>query len=119
MPEDAALKCLERSNSNPRFLLPTMKKWLSLSVMAIVALGMSSRAAKAQDIVDIASGNPDFSTLVTAVKAAGLVDTLKSAGPFTVFAPTNKAFAKIPRATLEALLKNKKADLPSYQKYWY
>lgn len=65
--------------------------------------------ANAEDIVDTAAGNPDFSTLVTAVKAAGLVDTLKSAGPFTVFAPTNEAFAKIPKAKLAALLKNKAA----------
>ena len=85
-----------------------MKKWFALSAAALVALGMSSRAARAEDIVDIAAGNPDFSTLVTAVKAAGLVDTLKSAGPFTVFAPTNKAFAKIPKATLAAILKDKK-----------
>jgi uncharacterized surface protein with fasciclin (FAS1) repeats len=85
-----------------------MKKWFALSAAAIVALGMSSRAARAEDIVDIAAGNPDFSTLVTAVKAAGLVDTLKSAGPFTVFAPTNKAFAKIPKAKLAAILKDKK-----------
>lgn len=85
-----------------------MKKWFALSAAALVALGMSSRAARAEDIVDIAAGNPDFSTLVTAVKAAGLVDTLKSAGPFTVFAPTNKAFAKIPKVKLAAILKDKK-----------
>ena len=85
-----------------------MKKWFALSAAAIVALGMSSRAARAEDIVDIAAGNPDFSTLVTAVKAAGLVETLKSDGPFTVFAPTNKAFAKIPKAKLAAILKDKK-----------
>ena len=65
--------------------------------------------AKADDIVDTAAANPDFSTLVTAVKEAGLVDTLKGAGPFTVFAPTNEAFAKIPKAKLDALLKNKAA----------
>ena len=86
-----------------------MKMWLSLSAAALMALGMSAGAARADDIVDIASSNPDFSTLVTAVKAAGLVETLKGAGPFTVFAPTNKAFAKIPKAKLAALLKDKKA----------
>ena len=47
-------------------------------------------------IVDVAAGNPDFSTLVAAVKAAGLVETLSGEGPFTVFAPTNEAFAKLP-----------------------
>ncbi len=56
------------------------------------------------DIVDIAASNPDFSTLVTAVQAAGLVDTLKSDGPFTVFAPTNAAFAALPEGTLDMLL---------------
>ncbi|MDN3651337.1 fasciclin domain-containing protein [Thalassotalea ponticola] len=57
-----------------------------------------------QDIVDIAASNDDFSTLVAAVKAADLVDTLKSDGPFTVFAPTDAAFAKLPEGTLESLL---------------
>ena len=60
------------------------------------------------DIVAIASGNPDFSTLVTAVKAAGLVETLQGEGPFTVFAPTNEAFAKLPEGALEKLLADKK-----------
>ncbi len=60
-----------------------------------------------KNIVQIASSNPDFSTLVEAVKAAGLVDTLQGAGPFTVFAPTNEAFAKLPKGALENLLKNK------------
>ena len=79
------------------------------AVIAGLLLAVSSTAAKAEDIVGIASGNKDFSTLVTAVKAAGLVETLQGAGPFTVFAPTNAAFAKLPKATLAALLKDKKA----------
>ena len=58
------------------------------------------------DIVDTAAGNKDFSTLVAAVQAAGLVETLKSKGPFTVFAPTNAAFAKLPAGTVESLLKS-------------
>ncbi len=58
-------------------------------------------------IIETASGNPDFSTLVTAIKAAGLVDTLSGTGPFTVFAPTNEAFAKIPKATLDSVLADK------------
>ena len=62
-----------------------------------------------QDIVDIAASAGSFDTLVTAVKAAGLVDTLKGEGPFTVFAPTDDAFAKIPKADLEALLADKEA----------
>ncbi|MDA8870780.1 fasciclin domain-containing protein [Rhizobiaceae bacterium] len=59
----------------------------------------------AADIVDTAAGNEDFSTLVAAVQAAGLVDTLKGEGPFTVFAPTNDAFAKLPVGTIDDLLK--------------
>ena len=60
-----------------------------------------------EDIVDIAAGADDFKTLVTAVKAAGLVEALKGKGPFTVFAPTDEAFAKLPEGTIEALLKDK------------
>lgn len=63
--------------------------------------------AGASDIVDIAAGSKDFTTLVTAVKAAGLVDTLKSDGPFTVFAPTNAAFGKLPAGTVDTLLQEK------------
>ncbi|MFO0968306.1 MAG: fasciclin domain-containing protein [Gemmataceae bacterium] len=62
-----------------------------------------------KDIVDTAVGAGKFKTLVTAVQAADLVDTLKGKGPFTVFAPTDEAFAKVPKGTLEALLKDKKA----------
>jgi uncharacterized surface protein with fasciclin (FAS1) repeats len=58
------------------------------------------------DIVDTAVAAGSFKTLVTAVKAAGLVDTLKSKGPFTVFAPTDDAFAKLPKGTVEGLLKD-------------
>ena len=60
-------------------------------------------AGAAGTIVDVASGNPDFSTLVAAVQAAGLVETLSGAGPFTVFAPTNAAFAALPAGTVETL----------------
>ena len=66
-------------------------------------------SASQKDIVDIAASAGDFDTLVTAVKAAGLVDTLKGEGPFTVFAPTDAAFAKIPSDQLNALLKDKDA----------
>lgn len=64
-------------------------------------------AAHAKDIVDTAVSAGSFKTLVTAVQAAGLVDTLKGPGPFTVFAPTDEAFAKIPKDQLDALLKDK------------
>jgi uncharacterized surface protein with fasciclin (FAS1) repeats len=60
-------------------------------------------------IIDIAAGNPDFSILVTAVTEAGLVETLSGRGPFTVFAPTNEAFAKLPEGTIESLLQDKEA----------
>ena len=62
------------------------------------------------DIVDVAVENGSFTTLVAAVKAAGLVDTLKSEGPFTVFAPTDDAFAKLPDGTVEMLLKPENKD---------
>ena len=65
--------------------------------------------ATTHDIVDTAVAAGNFSTLVAAVKAAGLVETLKGAGPFTVFAPTDEAFAKVPKATLEGLLADKAA----------
>ncbi|MGV9004405.1 fasciclin domain-containing protein [Flavobacterium sp.] len=61
-------------------------------------------------IVDVAAGNADFSTLVAAVKAAGLVETLTSEGPFTVFAPTNAAFDKLPAGTVDGLLKPENAE---------
>ena len=67
---------------------------------------------KPNTIVDIAAGNPDFSTLVAAVKAAGLVETLSGDGPFTVFAPTNEAFAKLPEGKVDAL----RADIPTLKK---
>jgi uncharacterized surface protein with fasciclin (FAS1) repeats len=77
---------------------------LSLAVAGAIA-ACAPMAHKEPNVVDIAASNPDFSTLVTAVKAAGLVDTLKGPGPFTVFAPTNEAFAKLPKGTVETLLK--------------
>ncbi len=63
-----------------------------------------------KDIVDNAVNSADHTTLVAAVKAAGLVDTLKGAGPFTVFAPTNEAFAKLPEGTVDTLLKPENKD---------
>jgi uncharacterized surface protein with fasciclin (FAS1) repeats len=82
-------------------------------MMLAVAISMTAMGVVAnpdkKDIVDTAVGAGSFNTLVTAVKAAGLVETLKSAGPFTVFAPTDEAFAKVPKATLDALLADKEA----------
>ncbi len=76
-------------------------------IFIAAALAASAFASHAADIVDTAVGAGNFKTLVAAVKAAGLVDTLKGKGPFTVFAPTDEAFAKIPKADLDALLKDK------------
>lgn len=69
--------------------------------------GAEGHQAAEQDIVDVAAAAGSFGTLVAAVQAAGLVDTLKSDGPFTVFAPTDEAFAKIPKDQLDALLADK------------
>jgi uncharacterized surface protein with fasciclin (FAS1) repeats len=76
-----------------------------------LASDCGSQAAKqaSKDIVDTAVEAGSFSTLVAAVQAAGLVDTLKSEGPFTVFAPTDEAFAKLPAGTLDSLLQDKQA----------
>lgn len=81
-----------------------MKKLIT-SAIALIALGSISFADEKKDIVDTAVGAGKFETLVAAVKAAGLVDTLKGEGPFTVFAPTDEAFAKLPEGTVETLLK--------------
>jgi len=94
-----------------------------LLVSALLLTGTAMRAAASnptvggakmranKDIVDNAANSKDLTTLVAALKAAGLVDTLKGPGPFTVFAPTNKAFDKLPAGTLDTLLKpaNKEA----------
>jgi len=79
-----------------------MKRLLSVCALLVFALA----SASAGDIVDTAVNAGSFNTLVTAVKAAGLVDALKSPGPFTVFAPTDEAFAKLPAGTVEKLLAN-------------
>ena len=78
------------------------------SVLALSLTAALATAAQAKDIVDTAVEAGQFKTLVAAVKAAGLVDTLKGPGPFTVFAPTDAAFAKLPAGTVDALLKDPK-----------
>ena len=89
-----------------------MKKTVIASVLAITA----AFSVQAKDIVDTAVGAGNFKTLAAALTAAGLIDTLKGPGPFTVFAPTDEAFAKIPKADLDALLKDK-AKLTSVLTY--
>jgi uncharacterized surface protein with fasciclin (FAS1) repeats len=84
--------------------------------LAAAVIALASLSAQAADIVDTAVAAGNFKTLVTALNAAGLVDTLKGPGPFTVFAPTDEAFAKIPKADLDKLLANK-AKLKSVLTY--
>ena len=79
-----------------------MKELIPTTVLAAAAFGV-----QAKDIVDTAVAAGSFKTLAAALQAAGLVDTLKGKGPFTVFAPTDEAFAKISKADLDALLKDK------------
>ena len=86
-----------------------MKSLRILALTAIVAtsgiFGVAHAEPKSQDIVAVASKNGSFKTLVAALKAAGLVETLQGTGPFTVFAPTDEAFGKLPHGTVEDLLK--------------
>jgi uncharacterized surface protein with fasciclin (FAS1) repeats len=91
-----------------------MKTISTLLLSALMTFGIFSSAiaghhGEKKDIVDTAVAAGDFNTLVTAVKAADLVDTLKGEGPFTVFAPNDAAFAKLPKGTVEGLLEDKKA----------
>jgi len=92
-----------------------MKK---ISLLLIALVSSMSVFSQGKDVVDIAIGSPDHTTLVAAVKAADLVTTLKSAGPFTVFAPTNDAFDKLPEGTVANLLKpENKAQLSKILTY--
>jgi uncharacterized surface protein with fasciclin (FAS1) repeats len=96
---------------------------LKAALFAIVAAGLTASAlpalaAPSANIVGTAAGSADHTTLVAAVKAGGLVDTLSSTGPFTVFAPTNAAFAALPAGTVDTLLKpENKAQLQSVLTY--
>ena len=100
-----------------------MKKFSILTALSLAAsffFGGSAQAGDKQEknIVQIAAGAGQFNTLVAAIKAAGLADTLQSTGPFTVFAPTDEAFAKLPKGTVESLLKpENKAKLVSILTY--
>lgn len=76
----------------------------------MIAFLSTTVKAQKENIVGLAVGNEDLSTLVAAVKAAGLVETLSGTGPFTVFAPTNEAFAALPAGTVENLLKPENKD---------
>lgn len=76
----------------------------------LLAAALPAAAGGKKTIVDVAASKPEFSTLVAALKAGGLVETLQGDGPFTVFAPTNDAFAKLPAGTLDNLLKPENRD---------
>ena len=82
-----------------------MKNSLKAILISVLLLIGANTYAQDKNIVELAAGAESLSTLVTAVKAAGLVETLSGEGPFTVFAPTNEAFAALPEGTLESLLK--------------
>ena len=88
------------------------------SIIAAAVIATSTTAASAQTIVDIAAGDERFSTLVAAVTAAGLAETLSGPGPFTVYAPLNGAFAALPAGTVETLLQpENKGDLTNVLLY--
>ncbi len=88
-----------------------MKKNVIITLGLVVAMFAANVTyAQKSDIVTLAVGNENLSTLVAAVKAAGLVETLQGDGPFTVFAPTNEAFAALPEGTLDNLLKPENKD---------
>ena len=92
-----------------------MKKLFVMLVAVVISMSAFSQG---KDVVDIAIGSADHTTLVAAVKAADLVSTLKSTGPFTVFAPTNAAFDKLPAGTVDGLLKpENKAQLAKILTY--
>lgn len=88
----------------------TAQSEVSGSEMTVVGQAAVKDDVSNPNIVQLAAGNPDLSTLVTAVKAAGLTTSLSNAGPFTVFAPLNSAFEKLPAGTVDGLLKPDQAD---------
>ena len=89
--------------------MTTLKRF-TISLLVVLPLAFTAISAKAKDIVDTAISAGQFGTLVAAVQAAGLVDVLKGTGPFTVFAPTDEAFAALPEGTVENLLKPENKD---------
>ena len=90
--------------------MKTMFAFTSLALVGIIAVVSPARAQHTKDIVDTAVAAGSFTTLAKALTAADLVATLKGPGPFTVFAPTDEAFAKLPAGTLENLLKPENKD---------
>jgi uncharacterized surface protein with fasciclin (FAS1) repeats len=102
--------CVKRPNIPGIANLPVALLASTAGLIMLLTIGASKAFAGSheKDIVDTAVAAGSFNTLVTAIKEAGLVETLKGKGPFTVFAPTDEAFAKIPKDQLNALLADKK-----------
>lgn len=102
------MSCLQILETKLKKRIKGMKRKINallIIMMLLAAVQIGVWAKPNQNIVEVASQDPQFSTLVTALQAAGLVETLQGEGPFTVFAPTNDAFAKLPAETLANLLK--------------
>lgn len=120
MPRTESLKRKEETMLSRAFIVPSLAIALTGLAGAAVALQPCSEGAKSAEaritrheigtIAEVAAANPDFKTLVTAASAAGLIETLGSKGPFTVFAPTNEAFAKVDKNALASLLKPENKD---------
>ena len=101
-----------------KFKIASLGLAIALSLSVLPAMAKEKMVGGAamlptKDIIDNAVNSKDHTTLVAAVKAAGLVETLKGPGPFTVFAPTNAAFAKLPKGTVDTLLKPENKDMLS------
>lgn len=103
--------------SSPATTPTTMAPATTAPAPSSPAAAPSSTSPAAADIVDTAVAAGDFETLTAAVTAAGLVETLKGAGPFTVFAPTDSAFAALPAGTVDTLLEEPEGDLAEILKY--
>ena len=110
LPGKSELPILVRGESDEMNFKSKIASWMFVGLMATGLVVFSAGAAdhhEKKDIVDTAVAAGSFKTLAAALQAAGLVETLKGKGPFTVFAPTDEAFAKLPAGTVEALLKDK------------
>jgi uncharacterized surface protein with fasciclin (FAS1) repeats len=83
------------------------RTWFIAAAAAIALTGCAAFGPQPTNVVDTAAANPEFKTLTKLINDAGLADTLRGTGPFTVFAPTDAAFAKVPKATMETLAKDK------------
>jgi uncharacterized surface protein with fasciclin (FAS1) repeats len=104
LPEPATLRLRHEKKQPRRLAMQRTLAGMIAGTMTAVALTAGTAAAQEADIVDTAVAAGQFGTLAAALEAAGLVETLKGDGPFTVFAPTDEAFAKLPAGTVESLL---------------